>query len=147
MGGGLADLTREENIDIMCEVMDDLELHLKAAMGYKYTGTTNSFDGSEDYLICREAKVFWEERGMRRKINSAVADVETRFHAGELPWNYGAVQSLIGDYPRRRQLDVILPGQEDEATPDQDGVPWNDPDASDDDPDVHDDDHILEYDP
>ena len=49
MGGGLADLTREENIDIMCEVMDDLELHLKAAMGYKYyTGTTNSFDGSED---------------------------------------------------------------------------------------------------
>ena len=85
------------------------------------------------------------------KTNSAVADVETRFHAGELPWNYGTVQSLIGDYPRRRQLDVILPGQEDEATPDQDGVPWNDPDASDDDPDddpdVHDDDHILEYDP
>ena len=27
-------------------------------------------------------------------------------------------------YPARGQLDVVLPGQEDEATPDPDGVPW-----------------------
>ena len=36
----------------------------------------------------------------------------------------GTVQSLIGKYPVRGQLDVIKLGQEDEATPDPDGVPW-----------------------
>ena len=34
-GGGLVDLTREENIDIMIEVMSDVNLHLHAAKGYK----------------------------------------------------------------------------------------------------------------
>ena len=34
-GGGLVDLAREENIDIMIEVMSDVNLHLHAAKGYK----------------------------------------------------------------------------------------------------------------
>ena len=34
------------------------------------------------------------------------------------------MKSLIGAYPRRRHLDVVLPGQEDEATADPEGVPW-----------------------
>ena len=45
MGGGMVDLTAEENVDIMIRVMDDVDLHLKACRGYKYTGTTVSFDG------------------------------------------------------------------------------------------------------
>lgn len=125
-GGGLTDLTREENIDIMIDVMRDVDLHLQAAKGYKYTGTTNNFDGSEDSLICREAKIFWEERGMRKKIDSAVAEVEAQFNAGLLQWSYQTVQSLIGAYPRRNHLDVLSPGQEDEAGSDPDGVPWDD---------------------
>ena len=123
-GGGLVDLTREENIDIMIEVMSDLDLHLKACKGYKYTGTTVAFDGTEDSMICREAKEFWEEREMRQKIDAAVADVECKYRAGALPWTWENVKSLIGQYPRRGQLDVLKPGQDDEATPDPDGVPW-----------------------
>ena len=61
---------------------------------------------------------------MRKKINAAVADVEARHQAGQLPWTWATVQSLIGRYPKRGQLDVLKPGQEDEATPDPDGVPW-----------------------
>lgn len=87
-------------------------------------GTTVAFDGSEDGVICREAKDFWNELNMRQKINAAVADVEARHRAGELPWTWATVQSLIGQYPRRGQLDVLKPGQEDEATPDPAGVPW-----------------------
>ena len=34
-GGCLVDLTREENLDIMIEVMSDLDLHLMACKGYK----------------------------------------------------------------------------------------------------------------
>ena len=124
VGGGMADLTREENIDTMIEVMSDLQLHLRATRGYKYTGTMVALDGSEDHLVCREAKDFWNENDMRARINAAVADVKSRFHAGELPWNYSTVQSLIAPYPKTGHLDTLRLGQEDEATEDPDGVPW-----------------------
>ena len=55
---------------------------------YKYTGTTVALDGSEDCKICREAKDFWQELGMRQLINSAVAEVETKFKNGCLPCTY-----------------------------------------------------------
>ena len=125
MGGGMVDLTAEENIDIMIEVMSDRDLHLTASRRFKYTGTTVALDGSEDRMICREAKDFWQELGMRQLINSAVAEVETKFKDGCLPWTYKTVRSLITPYPRRGHLDVIKLGQEDEATPDPDGVPWD----------------------
>ena len=120
----MADLTREENIDTMIQVMSDLQLHLRATRGYKYTGTMVALDGSEDHLICREAKDFWNENNMRARINAAVADVKSRFHAGQLPWNYSTVQSLIAPYPKTGHLDTLKLGQEDEATEDPDGVPW-----------------------
>ena len=123
-GGGMVDLTPEENIDIMIEVMSDLSLHLKATAGYKYTGTTVALDGTEDTSICREAKDFWEELGMRKIIDSAVAEVEDAYNAGRLPWTYKTVQSLITPYPRTGHLDEIKVGQDDEATPDPDGIPW-----------------------
>ena len=125
MGGGMVDLNDEENIDIMIEVMSDRNLHLQASVGYKYTGTNVALDGSEDTRIVREAKDFWQELKMRKKIDAAVAEVETNFKAGLLPWTFKTVKSLIPPYPRRGHLDVIKLGQEDEATPDPDGVPWD----------------------
>jgi len=130
-GGGLVTLSREENLDIMIEVMSDVDLHLKACEGYKLTGTTVALDGSEDWMIGREAKDFWKERNMRQLIDAAVADVEARYQAGDLLWNWETVQSLIGQYPRRGQLDKTRPGQDDEATPDPDGVPWEPPELAD----------------
>ena len=100
-GGGMVDLTSEENIDVMIEVMSDRSLHLQTSKGYKYTGTTVALDGSEDSMICREAKGFWQELGMRNRINSAVAEVEEQYKVGLLPWTYKTVQSLITPYPRR----------------------------------------------
>ena len=82
------------------------------------------FDGSEDDKICREAQEFWDDLGMKPKIDSAVAEVEAQFNAGKLPWTWETVQSLITPFPQKGQLDVVLPGQEDEATEDPDGVPW-----------------------
>ena len=101
----MVDLTAEENIDIMIEVMSDLGLHLKASRGYKYTGTIS---------------------GMRQLISSAAAEVDTKFKDGLSPWTYKRVTSLIPPYLRRGHLEFIKLGQEDEATPDPDGVPWED---------------------
>ena len=124
-GGGLVDLSREENIDCMIEVMSDPALHLQATRGYKYTGATVALDGTEDSMICREARDFWNDGEVRQHINAAVAEVEAQYKAGKLPWHYGTVRSLIAPYPRRGHLDVVEEGQEDEATPDPDGVPWD----------------------
>ena len=123
-GGGLVDLTLEENIDIMAEVMLSKDLHLMATRGFKLTGTTIALDGTEDDMVTREAGVFWKELGMRAEVDAAVADVERRWNEGRLPRTYATVQSLITPYPRRGQLGKLLPGQDDEATPDPDGVPW-----------------------
>ena len=60
MGGGMVDLTPEENIDIMIEVMSDRNIHLQASKGYKYRGTTVALDGSEDRRVCIDAKDFWQ---------------------------------------------------------------------------------------
>ena len=68
-GGGLVDLTAEENITLMTEVVSNQDLHLKAAKSYKHTGTTNALDGSEDDEITGDARVFWDELRMREVIN------------------------------------------------------------------------------
>ena len=65
--GGMVNLTRKGILDIMIEVMSDKALHIRASKGYKYTGTTSAFDGSEDHKICRDARTFWLENGMRQK--------------------------------------------------------------------------------
>ena len=60
-GGGLTELTRRENLDIMIEVLSDVAVHIQASKGYKKVGITNRLDGTEDWMIKREAAVFWEE--------------------------------------------------------------------------------------
>ena len=39
-GGGLVDLTKQECVEVMAEVMCERDLHLQAYRGYKCTGTT-----------------------------------------------------------------------------------------------------------
>ena len=76
--GGMAELTIEENIDLMITVMSDLELHLTATAGYKRTGTTNALNGDEDGKIKNDALLFWKEMDMRPAVNAAVADAKKR---------------------------------------------------------------------
>ena len=61
-GGGLkaTESTDEECIAIMATVMSNTDINLQGCLGYKHTGTTVKFDGTEDHLICNDAKIFWE---------------------------------------------------------------------------------------
>ena len=68
------------------------DLHLQACKGYKTTGTTVAFDGSEDHLIGKDAKEFWDELDMRSRIDRELHALEGRWHAGELKWTYEHVQ-------------------------------------------------------
>ena len=114
----MVDLTAEENISVMCQVMSNPALHQKAADSYKWTGTTNALDGTEDELIAGDARQFWDELGMRGIVNTAMAEVEQEWKAGNLNWTFRTVYSLVGAYPARGQLDEWRPGMDDEATPD-----------------------------
>ena len=62
---------------------------------------------------------------MRTEVNAAVADAKRRCEAGEIPWTYAAIKKEIKPYPNKHCLDVILPGQEDEATIDPEGRKWD----------------------
>ena len=68
-GGGLKQCDDEENVLLLATCLADVDLHLQGCKGYKYTGTTVAFDGSEDYLIGKEANIFCDELDMRNRIN------------------------------------------------------------------------------
>ena len=75
----MVELTREEILDTMIEVMADRQLHIDASKGYIMTGTTVAFDGSQDAYINREAGVFWRELKMREKIDAKLKQMEEDF--------------------------------------------------------------------
>ena len=56
-------LRQEQCIDIMVGVLENIELHLKAADGFLKTGLAVALDGSQDQLIVREANIFGQSRG------------------------------------------------------------------------------------
>ena len=91
----------------------------------KSTCTTNALDNTEDHLIKREAGDSWEEMDMRKVVDTAVVDVEARYHDGQVPWTYKAIRKEITPYPSKNCFDVIKLGQEDEATAGPDGFPWD----------------------
>ena len=105
----------EQCVDMMVEVMSNLELHLQAAGGYKKTGLRVKLDGTEDDQIVREAQDFWNELGMRRKIDAAVAEVREEVQAGRLKWTFRDVQRLIRPYPARKEVDRLIEKMHDDT--------------------------------
>ena len=63
-------LTPETMIDLMVEVLSVQSVHTRAAQGYKKTAVAVSLDGEHDEQIEREAKEFWDELGMRRRVDA-----------------------------------------------------------------------------
>ena len=86
-------LTHEECMDLMWEVLSDVELHRKAALGYKKSGQRIDLYGREDNQIVREAAAFWNAEttdghpNMRSNISADIAEVEEYFVAGNIAWS------------------------------------------------------------
>ena len=114
-GGGLKECTDEENIMLFATVFSNVNLHLLGCKGYKYTGTTVAFDGTEDEMIGKDPREFWDEMDMRTKINRELAILKQRHERGELIWNYENVQKEIIPYPPRGKDDAEPEGMEDGA--------------------------------
>ena len=109
-GAKVPKLKAERCIDIMVRVLSQWRLHANAADGYKKTGANVALDGSEDHLICREAKTAWNDQHMREKTNREVEIVKREFKEGRLKWTYADVRRLITPYPKRK-CDKVLQRQ------------------------------------
>ena len=89
-GQTVPELTHEECMDWMWEVMSDAEPHRKAALGYKNVGQSIDRHGREDNQVVRKAATFWNAEttdglpNMRSKIS---AEVEESFAAGDIAWS------------------------------------------------------------
>lgn len=109
-------ITPEKAMDMMIGVLRNTQLHLDAASGYLKVGLTAALsDSSLDAQIVREAKKFWDELGMRKRINSAVADVQKEVREGRLPWSETSVRRLIMPYPKHKHIDKVLEMMDDDT--------------------------------
>ena len=59
--GKMPSASNAQCIDWMAEVWSDRRLHEQARKGYNLIGCANALDGTEDHLIAREARVFWDK--------------------------------------------------------------------------------------
>ena len=93
-------LSRQECIDIMVQVLSGLQVHVDAAKGFIKTGIRVPLDGSQDIEICREAFHLWSAGGFREKANAAKADAreERRREKDGLKWSYEDVFRLVRPY-------------------------------------------------
>ena len=72
------------------------------------TGATVDLSGTEDPLIVREAATFWDELGMRAKIDKELAAVAEEVREGALTWCRRDVERLITPYPPRPHVDKSI---------------------------------------
>ena len=85
-------LTHEECMELMLEVLRDDELHKRASAGYKKVGQSIDLFGTEDLLVRREARGFWDEEAtdrlpnMRATLHAELAAVADEFETGGLTW-------------------------------------------------------------
>ena len=123
---------REDAMAWMCLIWFQPHLHAHAADGFKKVGVTNALDGSEDDLVCREARVYWDHLSMKDVRASAVADVDGEVDAGRLRWTYNDVYSAVCAHPERGHVDYQADdeGSDRDPTESLDAAIW---DTSDDD--------------
>ena len=100
-------------IDMMMTVLNNPQLHINAAQGYKSTGATVALDGSEDHLVVKEAGEFFRRLDMRRKIDEEVRTVRHEVAEKRLFWTYKDVKSLIKEYPKRKGDEILAANGED----------------------------------
>ena len=117
-------LSHEQTIHILGTIWQRDDVHCRAREGYMKTGATVPLEG-DDREICREAEIFWKERGMKDKRSSIIAAVRHQHQAGHLPWTFDTVYNgdFMKPYPKTGKMDETLAGQFDADWPDDD-LPW-----------------------
>ena len=115
--------TRQQIIDDAVSVWLGLD-HVQGVLGHKRTGLSVDLSGSEDGLINRDAKVFWDELGFAPVRDSEVAKVRDAVEKKELWWCFDHIQSLVEPFPGD-DMGEQHEGQEFEGECEEGEKPWD----------------------
>ena len=107
---------KEDCLAWMGAIWGERRLHEKAALGFKNVGLSNALDGTEDGMICREARVYWDELGMSEAKQEAIATVREEVLAGRLQWSRRDVEQVVLPHPERGRVLDFLPDDEGSAS-------------------------------
>jgi hypothetical protein len=96
-------------VGLVVEVLSDMSLHYAVADGNVKTGLRVSLDdSSQGHFIVREAGAFWKGLDMRKKVNSAVAEVREEVRQRRMCWCFNDIRRLIRPYPRHKHVDDVF---------------------------------------
>jgi hypothetical protein len=123
---------KEDCILWMAAVWHNPVLHTAAADGFLKTGQANALDGSQDYRICREARLFWDESQMWRRRAEVTHDVDVEYDSHRLSWSYNDVDRLVVAFPMHGQRYDNLHSDEGSDEPDEDASDGDSDDGDDD---------------
>ena len=121
--------TRQQVIDDVVAVWRGLD-HAQGVHGHKRTGLSVSLDGSEDHLINREARVFWDELAFGQVRDDEVARVRDAVARGDLSWCQADIDDLREPFPDG--VGAFDEGLEMDCALEEEECPWSDhePDSS-----------------
>ena len=115
-------------IRCFCSVWDNPDMHKRASAFGVHNMVRGSLDGRQNRYAESSLQELWGELHMDTLKRQCLSEVDELFDRGQLPWEKDTIALLVQPYPKRRCLDVYLPGQEDEGEcVDDDGdKPWED---------------------
>ena len=118
--------TRQQIVDDVVAVWRGLE-HSEGVRGHKRTGLSVDLSGSEDHLINRDARVFWDELAFGQVRDAEVRKVQDAVARGDLSWCHEDIESLREHFPDS-DVGVLIEGQELDCMLEDDEQQWSDSD-------------------
>ena len=92
---------KQDCLQWMAAVWAQQALHARAVDGFWKVGIANDLGGSQDHLIVREARQFWDEMLMWEQRSRALGSVDGEWLAGRLQWDYDTIyETIIVDFPK-----------------------------------------------
>ena len=102
--------TRQAVVDDVVGVWRGLD-HSEGVRGHKRTGLSVDLSGSEDHLVNRDARVFWDELSFGSVRDIEVRRVQDAVASGDLSWCKADIESLREPFPDG-DAGALLEGQE-----------------------------------
>ena len=85
LGDAVPELSDMETMKVIMSCWENPERHITASTSFLKNGMAVALDGSEDFKICREAKVFWDAPTSQGYVNMR-ASIDAELKSVEESW-------------------------------------------------------------
>ena len=119
--------TRQQVVDDVVAVWRGLD-HGEGVRGHKRTGLSTHLSGSEDHLINRDARTFWDDISFSETRDQEVARIREAVARGDVSWCKADIDSLRAPFPDG-DVGTRIEGQEIEGDLEPGENPYTDSDS------------------